>query len=204
MSAHIKLSPPSPPPPLPPPPSPPLPSQLPPSPPPSLLPPQPSLPPPLPPPTLPPALPPLASYATHHLPRSPASRLAVEVSYPADENSIEALQQLCGNLFSALLVPIAERAGEVDIRPLAAVGSDSAIRGDYVLLGFIALVGCGYFSTFDAELKRSALDCEADETVLACEVVAPEVAQEFSREILEQLDATQEPPPSTDPPAADK
>ena len=32
------------------------------------------------------------------------AELAVEVAYPADENAIEALQQLCGNLFSALLV----------------------------------------------------------------------------------------------------
>jgi len=36
------------------------------------------------------------------------AELAVEVSYPADETSIEAVQQLCGNLFSALLVPLCE------------------------------------------------------------------------------------------------
>ena len=38
-----------------------------------------------------------------------------QVAYPADENAIEAVQQLCGNLFSALLVPIAEHAQELQI-----------------------------------------------------------------------------------------
>ena len=36
--------------------------------------------------------------------------LQVEVTYPSDENAIEATQQLSGNLFSALLVPICEWA----------------------------------------------------------------------------------------------
>merc|ERR1719247_3837381 len=44
-----------------------------------------------------------------------SAELAVEVAYPADENAIEALQQLCGNLFSALLVPVAERAATMDL-----------------------------------------------------------------------------------------
>jgi len=33
------------------------------------------------------------------------AELAVEVSYPEDENGVVALQQVCGNLFSAILVP---------------------------------------------------------------------------------------------------
>ena len=125
------------------------------------------------------------------------AELAVEVAYPADENAIEALQQLCGhrataadahrrpsrasrahgarhptslrslcacaracrrcgNLFSALLVPVAERAADVDLAiPLA---DGTTVRGDSVLLGVIALSALGVFSGFDAELKRSAVD----------------------------------------------
>jgi len=49
------------------------------------------------------------------------AELAVEVSYPADETSIEAVQQLCGNLFSALLVPICERAARLDFDVLPSV-----------------------------------------------------------------------------------
>lgn len=104
------------------------------------------------------------------------AELAVEVAYPADENSIEALQQLCGNLFSALLVPIAERAGEMDLRSLPGVGQVGAgLRGDYALLGFIALCGLGYFSTFNSELKRSFIDCAGDEQISACDTVVAEV-----------------------------
>lgn len=39
------------------------------------------------------------------------AELAVEVAHPEDENSIVALQQVCGNLFSALLVPVLAAAG---------------------------------------------------------------------------------------------
>ena len=100
------------------------------------------------------------------------AELAVEVTYPADENAIEAVQQLCGNLFSALLVPIAERAGEMDVRSLPGLGEVGAgLRGDYAVLGFIAMVGLGYFSTFDSELKRSSIDCAADDQISACDVV---------------------------------
>ena len=42
------------------------------------------------------------------------AELAVEVSSPADETNIEAVQQLCGNLFSALLVPLCEKAANMD------------------------------------------------------------------------------------------
>ena len=92
------------------------------------------------------------------------AELAVEVSYPADENSIEALQQLCGNLFSALLVPIAERAGEMDVTLPGGLGGPG-IRGDYALLGVIALSAYGFFTTFDAPLKRSALDGALDDAL---------------------------------------
>jgi len=89
------------------------------------------------------------------------AELAVEVAYPADENSIEALQQLCGNLFSALLVPIAELAAHNELR---VPGQHAALHADTVLLGLVALGALGYFSTFDATLKRSALDCDAAAT----------------------------------------
>ena len=92
----------------------------------------------------------------------------MEVAYPADENAIEALQQLCGNLFSALLVPVAERAARVDLQ----IPDGPGIRGDTVLLGFIALGALGYFNSFDAELKRSEVDCATDpDGVSSCEVV---------------------------------
>ena len=68
---------------------------------------------------------------------------------PRDENAIEAVQQLCGNLFSALLVPIAERAGEMDVRSLPGLEVGAGLRGDYAVLGFIAW-RLGYFSTFDS------------------------------------------------------
>jgi hypothetical protein len=40
--------------------------------------------------------------------------LLAQVSYPSDETSIEAVQQLCANLFSALLVPLCEKAATLD------------------------------------------------------------------------------------------
>lgn len=83
----------------------------------------------------------------------------VEVAYPADENSIEALQQLCGNLFSALLVPIAESAA-TSHTPLP---GGNSVSGDSVLLSGILLCALVYYSTFTSALKRSALDCVGDE-----------------------------------------
>jgi hypothetical protein len=46
------------------------------------------------------------------------AELAVEVSYPSDENAVEATQQLCGNLFSALLVPLCVTAAKSDFQLL--------------------------------------------------------------------------------------
>lgn len=43
------------------------------------------------------------------------AELAVEATYPSDENAIESVQQLCGNLFSALLVPLCELAANYDV-----------------------------------------------------------------------------------------
>ena len=100
----------------------------------------------------------------------------MEVAYPADENAIEALQQLCGNLFSALLVPVAERAARVDLKSF---DGGPGIHGDTLLLGFIALGALGYFRSFDAELKRSEVDCATDpDGVSSCEVVFESVPDE--------------------------
>jgi len=44
------------------------------------------------------------------------AELAVEVSHPFDENAVEATQQLAGNLFSALLVPLYQAAGRFDVQ----------------------------------------------------------------------------------------
>ena len=147
------------------------------------------------------------------------AELAVEVAYPADENSIEALQQLCGNLFSALLVrisptkppsppvrthasmafssdthlvrtwppqvPVAERAAHVDLQGPGGTG----VHGDTVLLGFIALGAFGYFTTFNAELKRSEVDCEADDAISSCDVVYATIEAGETSPVLEQLAA---------------
>jgi hypothetical protein len=56
------------------------------------------------------------------------AELAVEVSYPSDENAVEATQQLCGNLFSALLVPVCVAAAKADFPILDGVGPDVDVR----------------------------------------------------------------------------
>eukprot|EP00913_Durusdinium_trenchii_P012338 g11582.t1 len=83
------------------------------------------------------------------------AELAVEVTYPCDENAIEAVQQLCGNLVSALLVPICEWAAE---NKLTIPGVDAYLRGDTLLLLAILVVVSVYFSTFDAPLRRTEVD----------------------------------------------
>jgi len=100
------------------------------------------------------------------------AELAVEVTYPADENAIEAVQQLCGNLVSALLVPLCEWAAHYDFSvpapwvgsapgaaPGSAAGTDS-VQGDTVLLLGIVVAVAAYFLTFDAPLRRTEVDLE--------------------------------------------
>jgi len=84
-----------------------------------------------------------------------AAELAVEVAYPCDENAVEATQQLSGNLFSALLVPICQGAASFDLQfPGKAVD----MRGDtIILLALVGLVAAG-FSSFDAPLVRTLVD----------------------------------------------
>jgi len=91
------------------------------------------------------------------------AELAVDVTYPGDETAVESVQQIGGNLVSALLIPLAELASEKDYTLLPGVpGLESDIRGDVVLLIALAMITLGYFSNFDAPLLRTLAD-EGDE-----------------------------------------
>uniref|UniRef100_A0A7S2CRT7 Major facilitator superfamily (MFS) profile domain-containing protein n=1 Tax=Octactis speculum TaxID=3111310 RepID=A0A7S2CRT7_9STRA len=82
------------------------------------------------------------------------AEIAVEVTYPADENAIVAVQQVFGNLFSAFLVPICNTVRSVHLYELGARGLTRKVRMDYLLLLVLCGLGGGYFSTFRAPLKR--------------------------------------------------
>jgi len=87
------------------------------------------------------------------------AELAVDISYPGDETAVESVQQIGGNLFSALIIPLAERAGKLDIQilpknPLLA----SDIRGDVILMITVTLMTYCFFSGFDAPLRRTLAD----------------------------------------------
>lgn len=89
------------------------------------------------------------------------AELAVDVTYPGDETAVESVQQIGGNLVSALLVPLAEIASQKDYQLFPRndlLASD--VRGDVVLLMAIAAITFGYFSTFNAPLKRTMADSE--------------------------------------------
>lgn len=87
------------------------------------------------------------------------AELAVDVTYPGDETAVESVQQIGGNLISALLVPIAELATHKDYVFLKnSKLFESDIRGDVILLVVIAAVTLAYYSGFDAPLLRSAAD----------------------------------------------
>lgn len=115
------------------------------------------------------------------------AELAVDVTYPSDETAVESVQQVGGNLVSALMVPVAEWALNQDyeffrkIRPL-----DSDIRGDVLLLFTVAAVTIVYFNTFDAPLRRTMADgAEGEEGGLSAESVG--VASFVSEEEKESL-----------------
>jgi MFS family permease len=92
------------------------------------------------------------------------AELAVDITYPGDETAVESVQQIGGNLVSALLIPIAELASEKDYTLLPGIpGLESDIRGDVVLLIALAMVTLAYFSDFDAPLLRSQADDEGDD-----------------------------------------
>merc|ERR1712072_1110293 len=101
------------------------------------------------------------------------AELAVDVAYPVDANAIEATQQLLGNMFSALLVPLAAYASTLDVQSMPAIESPEIIgrvlalpslgaelgaediRGDSLLL--LSLVGAtlAAYSTANFRLLRS-------------------------------------------------
>jgi hypothetical protein len=92
------------------------------------------------------------------------AELAVDVTYPGDETAVESVQQIGGNLISALLVPVAEFAATRDYELLPNVSwAASDIRGDVVLLIVVAMATSYYFSFFDAPLARSVADDKDDD-----------------------------------------
>eukprot|EP00967_Tisochrysis_lutea_P080088 scaffold109803_cov32-Tisochrysis_lutea.AAC.3 len=93
-----------------------------------------------------------------YMPRTISSRpfrtiMYLQVSYPCDENAVEASQQLAGNLFSAMLVPLCQRASDIDL----SAGSFD-VRGDTVVLMTLVALTAAAFSNFDTPLARSLLD----------------------------------------------
>lgn len=93
------------------------------------------------------------------------AELAVDVTYPGDETAVESVQQIGGNLISALLVPVAEMAANKDYQILPRYPElASDIRGDVVLLTVIAAITYIYFSGFDAPLRRTMADAGASES----------------------------------------
>ena len=92
------------------------------------------------------------------------AELAVDVTYPGDEIAVESVQQIGGNLISALLIPLAEWASKSDYTLLPGIPFlESDIRGDVVLLIAVAGVTLAYFSTFDAPLLRSLADKDGED-----------------------------------------
>jgi len=92
------------------------------------------------------------------------AELAVDVTYPGDETAVESVQQIGGNLVSALLIPLAEAASQNDYTLLPGVpGLESDLRGDVLLLIALAMLTLGYFSNFDAPLARTMADDTTEE-----------------------------------------
>jgi hypothetical protein len=89
------------------------------------------------------------------------AELAVDVTYPGDETAVESVQQIGGNLISALLVPVAERLAHADYDYSLFPGNallESDVHGDVLLIAVLTLATIAYFATFDAPLMRSLAD----------------------------------------------
>jgi MFS family permease len=87
------------------------------------------------------------------------AELAVDLTFPGDETAVESVQQIGGNLVSALLMPCAQWAARQYFQlfskiPLLA----SDIRGDVILLMMVTALTYFYFSSFDSPLKRTIAD----------------------------------------------
>jgi hypothetical protein len=100
------------------------------------------------------------------------AELAVDVTYPSDETAVESVQQIGGNMISALLIPVADWASRrVDyeiFENVPQIASD--IRGDVILLLIVALITMAYYSTFNAPLERSFADDNNDHTSSSMQV----------------------------------
>jgi MFS family permease len=89
------------------------------------------------------------------------AELAVDVTYPCDETAVESIQQVGGNLISALMVPVAEWALNQDFEFFRTIRIlDSDIRGDAILMFVVAAITFVYFNSFDAPLNRTMADEE--------------------------------------------
>lgn len=91
------------------------------------------------------------------------AELAVDVTYPGDETAVESVQQIGGNLVSALLVPLAEMASNQDFQLFPKndlLASD--VRGDVVLLMGISAFTFLYFLGFNAPLRRTMADDDSE------------------------------------------
>jgi hypothetical protein len=89
------------------------------------------------------------------------AELAVDVTYPSDETAVESVQQIGGNFVSALLVPLAAVAAEQDYELFPSQRIfESDVRGDVLLMAFVATATLIYFSGFDAPLKRTIADAD--------------------------------------------
>ena len=92
------------------------------------------------------------------------AELAVDVTYPGDETAVESVQQIGGNLVSALLVPLAERAARKDFELFGTVPILACdIRGDVILLVVLTIATFCYFNGFNAPLKRTIADRNDDD-----------------------------------------
>jgi MFS family permease len=87
------------------------------------------------------------------------AELAVDVTYPSDETAVESVQQIFGNMISALLIPVVEMASRTDFQLLTTIPAlASDLHGDAVLLCGVALTTLWYFNQFDAPLARTLAD----------------------------------------------
>mmetsp|Transcript_62552 Transcript_62552/g.116309 ORF Transcript_62552/g.116309 Transcript_62552/m.116309 type:complete len:537 (-) Transcript_62552:114-1724(-) len=95
-----------------------------------------------------------------------SAELAVEVAFPLDENAIVALQQVCGNLFSAMSLPVLSKATELELHMPGARTMLHIILEKvcgyafHIMLEFICVGGLLYFATFGAPLKRAEIDAK--------------------------------------------